>query len=148
MNYKPKWHIIEAWPIIEPTCALMHYIQDWMIKRSNTNRESAVPTDPNSLGGNQLTLARTLKAAFCRCTSKKYLKACNFIKKWNRCFPVKFTNLLRTPFSIEYFRWLLLELQMKEQWLISRGWVFSLNGDPILVLRQPVQLQKNNQKNC
>ena len=130
MNYKPKWHIIEVWPIIEPTCALMHYIQDWMIKSSNTNRQSAVPTDPNSLGGNQLTLARTLKAAFYRCTSKKYLKACNFIKKWHRCFPVRFTNLLRTPFFIEYLRWLLLEFKWK-----SSGWYRAGESFPSMVIQ-------------
>ena len=39
------------------------------------------------------------------------LRAENFIKKrlQHSCFPVKFAKFLRTPFSTEYFRWVLLK---------------------------------------
>ena len=43
------------------------------------------------------------------------LQACNFIKKrlQHRCFPVKFTKFLRTPFFTEHLQWLFLPfLQM------------------------------------
>ena len=41
------------------------------------------------------------------------LKACNSIKKrlQHNCFPVKFANILRTPFFKE-FQWLLLRFQL------------------------------------
>ena len=47
---------------------------------------------------------------------KKLHALCNFIKKrlWHRCFSVNFANILRTPFSIERFRWLLLHTMWKE----------------------------------
>ena len=32
---------------------------------------------------------------------------------WHRCFPVNFAKLLKTPFFIENFRWLLLEFTYK-----------------------------------
>ena len=37
---------------------------------------------------------------------------CNFIKNrlQHRCFPVKFTNFLRTPFFTEHLRWLPLKI--------------------------------------
>ena len=31
-------------------------------------------------------------------------------RPWHRCFPVNFANFLRTPFSTEHLRWLLLSL--------------------------------------
>ena len=38
------------------------------------------------------------------------LEACNFIKKriQQRCFPVKFAKLFKTPFFTEHLQWLLL----------------------------------------
>ena len=38
------------------------------------------------------------------------LKVCNLIKKrlQHRCFPVNIVKFLRTPFSTEHLRWLLL----------------------------------------
>ena len=39
------------------------------------------------------------------------LRAATLLKKrlWHRCFPVNFSKFLRTPFSIEHLRWLLLK---------------------------------------
>ena len=39
-------------------------------------------------------------------------QACNFIKKryWQRCFPVNFAKILRTPFFIEHLWWLLVRI--------------------------------------
>ena len=47
------------------------------------------------------------------------LKACNFIKNrlQHRCFPIKFTNFLRTPFFTEHFRWLLLKIMNSNNYL-------------------------------
>ena len=48
---------------------------------------------------------------------------CNFIKKglWYRCFHVNFAKFLRTPFYIEYIRWLLLHRGNLE-FLISKSY--------------------------
>ena len=47
------------------------------------------------------------------------LQTCNFIKKWlqHRCFPVNVANFIRTAFSIEHLRWLLLCLIFFSIWV-------------------------------
>ena len=32
---------------------------------------------------------------------------------WHRCFPVNFAKFLRIPFSVEYLRWLLLNIRIQ-----------------------------------
>ena len=51
-----------------------------------------------------------------RCSVKKvFLKTqslvfTKIVGLWHRCFPVKFTKFLRTPFVMEHLRWLLLSI--------------------------------------
>ena len=53
------------------------------------------------------------------------LQACNFIRKKlkHKCFPVKFTKFLRTPFFTEHLRLLLLNFRL---WL---NYFFIIDGD-------------------
>ena len=39
-----------------------------------------------------------------------YVKDPNVAGLWQRCFPVKFEKIFRTPFLTEHLRWLLLNL--------------------------------------
>ena len=64
-------------------------------------------------------------------------EACSFITKrlWHRYFPVNFAKFLRTPFFIEHFWWLLLNIRFSSEMYftnLDNAWSFWLALQQIL----------------
>ena len=73
-------------------------------------------------------------------------RSANLFKKrlWHRCFPVDFLKFLRTPFFIEYRRWLLLSFYnwfVINQLLLRNRYVFSTAGSSTGVRRGEIWKQ-------